>query len=657
MSARAQMEEIRRLSGEHKAAPPRAPEAERSVSKRVAVAMLLAALLAVGLLHWVLERRFEEQTDARAVRAAMIATRAAADVASAFGGEGDALRAAIAAWQKEHPNVDAVRVVNIENRSFEASSFAEDLKEGEMPRRMQRPEKPLYDLGQEIRADVESNVAEGRKREDEVAVSREGSAILVAAPVEKDGSVIGFVHVKGSPETVAVEAPSFWFALTFALAPFVVVLALSFVMKRAGLLVLLACALLLVTLFAYRQWAMRTLESGARAAEERFTERVTREAGIVARIAPGTEATANTWDADIRRVPLKVDPVRAVEGEKSAVANASYGIGLLSLLFLLFVGTTAASRTKASLVRNRQAYLYTTPALIGMLLLVFFPFFYGIALSFTSQTIYSVNKPLGEIWIGLQNYADILSDFNPIRHTAEGRVANYENFYWTLGFTIGWTVVNVAIGVTVGLILALILNTKNLRGKAIYRVLLILPWALPNYITALIWKGMFHQQFGVINQVIQMFGGAPVAWFEHPGTSFAAVVATNGWLSFPFMMVISLGALQSISADLYEAARVDGATRWQQFKSITLPSLKPALVPAIILSVVWTFNMFNIIYLVSAGEPAHSTEILITQAYKIAFEQYRYGYAAAYSTIIFAILLIYGVFQNRITRATESIAS
>jgi arabinogalactan oligomer/maltooligosaccharide transport system permease protein len=179
---------------------------------------------------------------------------------------------------------------------------------------------------------------------------------------------------------------------------------------------------------------------------------------------------------------------------------------------------------------------------------------------------------------------------------------------------------------------------------------------VPNYITALIWKGMFHRQFGVINQVLQLVGLSPVSWFEHPLTSFAAVVATNGWLSFPFMMVVSLGALQSISADLYEAARVDGATRWQQFTSITLPSLKPALIPAIILSVVWTFNMFNIIYLVSAGEPAHSTEILITQANKLAFEQYRYGYAAAYSIIIFAILLIYGVVQNRMTRATESIA-
>jgi arabinogalactan oligomer / maltooligosaccharide transport system permease protein len=120
-------------------------------------------------------------------------------------------------------------------------------------------------------------------------------------------------------------------------------------------------------------------------------------------------------------------------------------------------------------------------------------------------------------------------------------------------------------------------------------------------------------------------------------------VATNGWLSFPFMMVISLGALQSIPADLYEAAAVDGAIRWQQFASITLPSLKPALVPAVILSVIWTFNMFNIIYLVSSGNPAGSTEILITKAYKMAFEQYRYGYAAAYSTIIFMILLAYGV--------------
>jgi arabinogalactan oligomer/maltooligosaccharide transport system permease protein len=234
-------------------------------------------------------------------------------------------------------------------------------------------------------------------------------------------------------------------------------------------------------------------------------------------------------------------------------------------------------------------------------------------------------------------------------------VINYQSFYWTLGFTLVWTVTNVSIGVSVGLLLAVILHRRGLVLKPIYRVLFILPWAVPNYITALIWRGMFHSQLGVINQVVQLFGFAPVSWFESPGTSFLTVLATNGWLSFPFMMVISLGALQSIPADLYEAAEVDGASAWQQFRSITLPSLKPALVPAIIISVIWTFNMFNIIYLVSAGQPAGSTEILITQAYKIAFEQYRYGYAAAYSMVIFAILLAYGVWQNRVTRATEAI--
>jgi arabinogalactan oligomer / maltooligosaccharide transport system permease protein len=149
-------------------------------------------------------------------------------------------------------------------------------------------------------------------------------------------------------------------------------------------------------------------------------------------------------------------------------------------------------------------------------------------------------------------------------------------------------------------------------------------------------------------------GIEPISWFDRPITSFTTALVTNGWLSFPFMMVVSLGALQSIPDELYEAAEVDGASRWQQFTSITLPALRPALVPAVILSVVWTFNMFNIIYLVTGGEPGGATEILVTQAFKHAFERYRYGYAAAYSTVIFLILLMYGVFQNRVSRATEA---
>jgi arabinogalactan oligomer/maltooligosaccharide transport system permease protein len=337
------------------------------------------------------------------------------------------------------------------------------------------------------------------------------------------------------------------------------------------------------------------------------------------------------------------------------VRKALWGNFVLGAVILAFFALGAARRLRETLSEYRYAYLYVTPAMLGMLVLVFFPFIYGITLSFTGQTIFNTNQPLTELFVGLQNYRDILGDFDVVRQTAEGWSINYQNFYWTLFITICWTVTNVALGVTLGMILALALNTPGLKGKAIYRVLLILPWAIPNYITALIWKALFHQQFGAINQAIQMFGGEPVAWFDGVFSSFMTGLATNGWLSFPFMMVVILGGLQSISADMYEAATVEGATRAQQFWRITLPLLKPTLVPAIILSVVWTFNMFNVIYLVSGGEPAGANEILITKAYKIAFEEYRYAYSAAYSTVIFLILLVYGVFQTRMTRATEAV--
>jgi arabinogalactan oligomer/maltooligosaccharide transport system permease protein len=139
-----------------------------------------------------------------------------------------------------------------------------------------------------------------------------------------------------------------------------------------------------------------------------------------------------------------------------------------------------------------------------------------------------------------------------------------------------------------------------------------------------------------------MGGVEHIDWFGQFSTAFAANVTTNTWLGFPFMMVVSLGALQSIPRDLDEAAEVDGASRWQRFRHVTLPLLRPALVPAIVLGSVWTFNMFNVIYLVSGGKPDGSTEILISEAYRWAFSrQYQYGYAAAYGVLIFLLLLLY----------------
>jgi len=199
----------------------------------------------------------------------------------------------------------------------------------------------------------------------------------------------------------------------------------------------------------------------------------------------------------------------------------------------------------------------------------------------------------------------------------------------------------VALHLVIGVFLALLLHRPYLRMKALYRVLLILPWAVPNYVTALAWKGMFHRQFGAVNALLTSLGAEPVSWFSHWTTAFSANVATNVWLGFPFMMVVTLGALTSIPKDVYEAAAVDGANAWQRFRLITAPMLVPFLAPAVAMGSVWTFNMFNVVFLVSGGEPDGSTEILVSEAYRWAFTRgNQYGYAAAYAVLIFLILLV-----------------
>lgn len=203
--------------------------------------------------------------------------------------------------------------------------------------------------------------------------------------------------------------------------------------------------------------------------------------------------------------------------------------------------------------------------------------------------------------------------------------------------------------------MALALRSPLLRLRGVFRVLLIVPWAVPNYITALIWKGMFHRQFGAINALLESLGVEPISWFARFSTAFAANVATNTWLGFPFMMVVCLGALQSIPSELYEAAEVDGASRWHRFRHITLPLLRPALGPAVVLGTIWTFNMFNIVYLVSGGEPGGGTDILVSEAYRWAFQRNeQYGFAAAYSVLIFLFLVAYTAFLRRIAGRAEA---
>ena len=541
------------------------------------------------------------------------------------------------------------------------------------PRQLRREEKPLFDLSNQIRTARETNLGEEVVRKKTIQIEEKVPGhIVVTVPYLSDGQFAGILQMKFNSAGADIFSPapdSFILPLLFLLAALAAGSLLRMNTNRkvdVGKLVALALYLLITV--TYQQQRLERLDRTMTQANQAIAANYIAAAQQYDRLGylalARDSSSANLWDTDHYQRPLGLI---AANGSVSSGAQAAYfdkrsgflkrllwAINLLGVAVLLFFIYGYAARTFAAIRQHADAYTYVAPAMIGMMVLVFFPFLYGITLAFTDTTLFNEFLPFQDRLIGWGNFKAILGDFNLYERTADGIIWNYQNFYWTLLVTVAWTISNVTIGVTVGFFLAMALNTEGLRGKAIYRVLLILPWAIPNYITALVWRGMFHPQFGVINQVLQMFGMQPVAWFDGVGSSFLTGVATNGWLSFPFMMVVILGALQSIPKEMYEAAEVEGADRWQRLRYITLPLLKPTLIPAIVISVVWTFNMFNIIFLVSGGEPGGANEILITKAYKIAFENYQYAYAAAYSTVIFMILLVYGTFQTRITKATET---
>ena len=310
-----------------------------------------------------------------------------------------------------------------------------------------------------------------------------------------------------------------------------------------------------------------------------------------------------------------------------------------------------------ALRRGRLAYVYILPAFIIMALITFYPIVYQIWMSFTNFQIKNLRLQNPDP-VGLQNYIDILWNGLPVPNFAFGRI---------LVFNLFWTFTNVALHVSLGIAIALALNTEGLPGKRIYRSLFVIPWALPALISGMMWRNMWADDFGAINLLLKQIGfSGSIRWLEDPTPilnlpeiglvlplAFFSVFIANVWLGWPFMMVIATGALQSIPADLYEAAEMDGASRWQQVWKVTLPLIRPAMVPAIMIGIMMTFNQFNIIYFVTGGGPIGLTEILVTQGFKLVNPQGWYGVASAFNVIVFIILAVITLITNRISQATE----
>ncbi len=313
-------------------------------------------------------------------------------------------------------------------------------------------------------------------------------------------------------------------------------------------------------------------------------------------------------------------------------------------------------------------YLYLLPAFLVMAVITFYPLIYQVIISFTDFQTKDLRLGLASPvlhFIGIKNYFDIFTGGLPVQ--------NFE-FFRVLIYNFWWAITNVMVHVPAGILIAVLLNSEGLWLKKIYRAMFILPVVVPPLVVATVWRNIFDDQYGAMNQLItsigQLFGSttiyhirwlteyaAPIPWLLPGGPlpkAYYAMMIANFWLGWPFMTVVATGALQSIPKDLYEAADIDGATGAQQFWNITVPLLRPAMIPAAVYGFTLSFNLFAFVFFMSSGGPARSTEILVTFAYDLVRNLRLFGAAAAFSVIIFFVGTTVFLITNRITRATES---
>lgn len=288
------------------------------------------------------------------------------------------------------------------------------------------------------------------------------------------------------------------------------------------------------------------------------------------------------------------------------------------------------------------------PAFVGLAILVIYPLLWELNVSFTNMSLRNFCDPgfpnlgigqecrqEGDMFVGFENYLRVFTA--PILQQA--------GFFQVLWQTVIWTVLNVSFHVAGGLGLALLLH-RPMRGKGIYRALIVLPWAVPQLVALAVWRTELHSDFGMVNQLLGMVGITGPSWIQDPFWNFFAMVMVNVWLGIPFMMVILLGGLQSIPDDLYEAAEIDGASSRQTFRHITLPLLAPVMTPAVILGVVWTFNNFNVPFVINGNE-LETSDTLVTAIFRTAFQYNRYGFGGAFAFVVFLILLVFVVLYVR----------
>lgn len=285
-----------------------------------------------------------------------------------------------------------------------------------------------------------------------------------------------------------------------------------------------------------------------------------------------------------------------------------------------------------SRIKNIEAYMLLIPALAILALFFLYPAIYNIFLSFQNISLFQLTE--GGEWVGWSNYTEMLRD---------------EEVRLSLTNTVIWlTFATVAFRLVLGMGLALLLNAEALRRwhlSGVATTLSLIPWVVPPVVAVAVWKMMLHPRYGAINQILMEMGvlNEGIPFLVKTNTVWWAIIAIVVWRELPFVSISLLAGLKSIPHELYEAARVDGASPWQLFLHITLPMLQPVIVIVVLLTTIWTYNNFIYVWLTTQGGPGNFTQVLATQMYTEAFTNYRLGYGATVGVLMSLIMLLFSV--------------
>ncbi|MFD2044897.1 ABC transporter permease subunit [Ornithinibacillus salinisoli] len=291
-------------------------------------------------------------------------------------------------------------------------------------------------------------------------------------------------------------------------------------------------------------------------------------------------------------------------------------------------------------------YFMVLPGLIMLIFIVVLPLLFMVALAFTDYNQYNAPPRNLLSWVGFNNFVDLVN-IDIWKDT----------FFSVFAWTIVWTVVATSLQIVLGFFLALLVNDKRVKFKRTIRTVLILPWAVPAFVSILIFSALFNPTFGAINRDILSTFEIMIPWLSDPFWAKIALIMIQTWLGFPFVFALFTGVLQSVPADMYEAADVDGGSRWQKLRHITVPHVLFATAPLLIMQYAGNFNNFNIIYLFNEGNPAvrgqnaGGTDILISWVYKLTFQTNNYNMAAAITIIMGVLVMGFAFYQFRKTAA------